>query len=1265
MTKKSYTLMSGLTALFTAVTAFGQATFSIDFQGPTADPLGPGAFDAFLGMPISEGAILSSPVGGPPIGVPALAPPLAPPPGIVVPAGPVGLILMMSLGGYMEVDALSYGNDPRPVTDILDPLSVQFSVDEFAVGSPPPFPPGSVFAEGALGPAFEAAADVFGNSLPVFAPGPPPPPGFAMNSGVIDGDGAPSATGFVAPGVGLIEPNPPGPFIPDAGDNLDAVDVDTIGPDLAGPIYFSLDGPFPDPMEPFSPLENTGSAAANGFVGGDVLVATPFDPAGPAVFAAAAALGLDLIDVDGDGDADPDTDDLDALALWENGSGVYEPPMAPFDWVDGSSDMLLFSVRRGSAVVGFPDSAFGAPIEPGDILMSPLPPPLGLSPFPAIFIPAEALGLATARSGAVFVGDDLDALDVILDCNFNGMSDRLDIDGGPSLDCNTNDIPDECELADGAPDCNGNGVPDVCEVLNDCNSNGVPDDCDVSPINFTSPGNFPTTWIDEAVIAADFDGDGDDDLAIAGGGSGVVQIKINGGGGDFSAPQIDLAAGTNVIGLTVADLDGDGDLDLAVTDAVAAGSVVVLLSNAPLQPDLLVTSAANDRVLRYDYATGGYLGDHVTAGLGGLDGPVAIDIGPNGNTFVASEATSNILEYDRNSGAFDGIFIPAFSGGLIFPSALDWRPGGDVFVASSIANAPVRQYDGSTGAYVSPFAAPGPILSFTSVAVGPNGNVFIAVSNNEIRQYDALTGGLILTYSGGGLNVPMAMAFHPVTGNLFVSSWVSDNVIQYNTASGAAIGAFFPSRTGGLDGPRGIAFAPNGNLLVVSGETNSVLEYNGSTGAFIRTVVSTGSAGLSGAMGLSIRGGFTRSSSYPVGASPYGVAAEDLDGDGDVDLAVANTAGDSVTVLLNDGAAVPSFAPTPASPIAVGDIPIGLAIVDLNGVAPADVMVANRGDDTITVLLNTGGAVFAPGATYATGGGPFDLVAADLDGDGDIDAATVNIDTDDVSVLLNDKTGGLGAATNYAMGMQPLNPLGFDAADIDGDGDVDLAVANNGGSASTNVRVLPNVGGGVFGALRQFGTGLTSFNLAAGTLDGDPFSDLAVLAGTGVSIMLRVPATSTDSDGNGVPDECLVDTDGDGVPDGADNCPLLANPGQADADGDGLGDVCDNCPFVANPDQAEADADGVGDVCDNCPAVPNPGQEDLIDGDGIGDACDPADDDGDFNGDGVVDGDDIGDFVTCFVSGSAAGPCAAADMDDDGDLDADDLALFIAALLGS
>lgn len=86
---------------------------------------------------------------------------------------------------------------------------------------------------------------------------------------------------------------------------------------------------------------------------------------------------------------------------------------------------------------------------------------------------------------ANYVPDDCDP-----DCNANGILDLCDVDCGigscvdnplgcgGSEDCNSNLVPDECDL-----DCNNNGIPDDCEIAAggpDCNDNGVPDDCDVA-----------------------------------------------------------------------------------------------------------------------------------------------------------------------------------------------------------------------------------------------------------------------------------------------------------------------------------------------------------------------------------------------------------------------------------------------------------------------------------------------------------------------------------------------------------------------------------------------------------------------------------------------------------------------------------------------------------------------------------------------------------------------------------------------------------------
>ena len=71
------------------------------------------------------------------------------------------------------------------------------------------------------------------------------------------------------------------------------------------------------------------------------------------------------------------------------------------------------------------------------------------------------------------------------DCNSNGIPDSCEIASGAAGDCDNDGIPNSCEIAAGALDCNGNGIPDTCDVLSggvaiDCNTNGIPDSCDIA-----------------------------------------------------------------------------------------------------------------------------------------------------------------------------------------------------------------------------------------------------------------------------------------------------------------------------------------------------------------------------------------------------------------------------------------------------------------------------------------------------------------------------------------------------------------------------------------------------------------------------------------------------------------------------------------------------------------------------------------------------------------------------------------------------------------
>ncbi len=69
------------------------------------------------------------------------------------------------------------------------------------------------------------------------------------------------------------------------------------------------------------------------------------------------------------------------------------------------------------------------------------------------------------------------------DCNQNGVDDLIDIAMGTSLDCDGNQIPDECDLLTSGADCDGDGALDACEISSgielDCDLDGVLDSCEI------------------------------------------------------------------------------------------------------------------------------------------------------------------------------------------------------------------------------------------------------------------------------------------------------------------------------------------------------------------------------------------------------------------------------------------------------------------------------------------------------------------------------------------------------------------------------------------------------------------------------------------------------------------------------------------------------------------------------------------------------------------------------------------------------------------
>jgi hypothetical protein len=251
------------------------------------------------------------------------------------------------------------------------------------------------------------------------------------------------------------------------------------------------------------------------------------------------------------------------------------------------------------------------------------------------------------------------------------------------------------------------------------------------------------------------------------------------------------------------------------------------------------------------------------------------------------------------------------------------------------------------------------------------------------------------------------------------------------------------------------------------------------------------------------------SSPEAAGDGPQRVAAADLDGDGDRDLAVTNHESGTVTVLQNNGTG--NFAAAGSSPEAAGEGPGSVAAADFDGDGDSDLAVVNDipfGTGTVTVLRNNGSGNFTqpPSSPVIPRDRPVDVVAADLDGDSDRDLALANVTNGSgdasVSILRNN---GSGRFTEPASSPEAVGTATFSiaAADLDGDSDRDLAVTNVGSSGL--VTLLRNNGSGNFA---EFPTspeavGANPEWVGGADLDGDSDTDLAVvnLASSNVTIL--------------------------------------------------------------------------------------------------------------------------------------------------------------------
>jgi hypothetical protein len=638
--------------------------------------------------------------------------------------------------------------------------------------------------------------------------------------------------------------------------------------------------------------------------------------------------------------------------------------------------------------------------------------------------------------------------------------------------------------------------------------------------SFPSPANYDAGSKPTSVALGDLNGDGSPDLAVGNGGGGV-SVLLNHGDGTFLG-RVDYVVGSNVAAVAIGDLNGDGKLDLAIANAAGNGSggLNVLMNRgdgtfaAPVSyrpgndsmhlaigdvnddgdPDLVVADASGGVVVLLNDGNGTFVAQAAFETDSVATSVVVADFNGDGRTDIAYTGDSlNVLMNTGNS-TFD--LKEAYPYG-------DASSGPDEAVALGDLN--------------------GDQLPDLALVNGQSGiaSVFVNQLAGRFVRHD---------YSAG--SDPKFVALGDLNGDGRADLVVAgDGRSDFVTVLSSTSSGSYSSDAGYRSGLRSTAIA----IADVNGDgTSDLVTASDNT---LNVILNRGKSGLA-----------TIPVSYPVASSGY-VAVGDLDGDGDLDLAAAgalNVDGQNpvgyASILLNKGNG------TYDAPVnyTAGTYAFDVKIGDLNGDGKLDLVVADQDQGTdgsqaaleVTVFLNAGGGTFAAGVPYpvaATGTANLDLSIGlgDLNGDGRPDLVEALADGSvagfgKVTILLNNGSGAFVESANGPTGIEVSRIL---VADLNGDGRADLAASE---STTKTVAVLLNRGAGILDSPVRYSILGDGFDIAAGDLNGDGKIDLTVAGYEGnIAVLLNNGAGIFVSGGNyasrGGPASLTVgDLNGDG-----------------------------------------------------------------------------------------------------------------------------------------
>ena len=693
-----------------------------------------------------------------------------------------------------------------------------------------------------------------------------------------------------------------------------------------------------------------------------------------------------------------------------------------------------------------------------------------------------------------------------------------------------------------AADLNGDGKLDLA-LANPCNDSACTNGSVTVLLGngdgtFGAAVSYPSGGDASFVEAADLNADGKVDLVVTNYETNNVGVLLGNGNGSFQ-PVVEYASGGDqASSVTIADLNADGRLDLAVTNYLGgnvsillgngngtfqsavsylsggslASAVVVADFNHDNRPDLAVANVCND----INNCTGGLLGVLLGNGDGTFKPAVtyptgqssysvtAADFNGDGNPDLAVSAVGLTLLV----GVGDGTFQPGpiyDTGGVESFFALPGDVNGDgkkdLIMSNDCAS------DCSSGSVVTligngngTFQAPANFSSNAATTLAPTAADF----NHDGLPDIALAGRCSDPNCTATSQDTVAILLGTANGTFGPATSYNSGG---NVAGSAATGDF------NGDGKQDI---------VVANQCVSLLDC---------------SHGVLGVLLGNGDGTFQPAVTYPIGGhSAAALTVGDFDGDGKLDVAVVSQPNccldgsiGSVNILLGNGDG--SFRPSVAYP--TGD-PDSSAVVagDFNGDGKLDLAVANANcilasmaeepvcmTGSVGVLLGNGDGSFKAAVRYSTVDVlAFTLTTGDFNGDGKLDLAVGNTNCEEnntscgvnssIAVLLGKGDGTFATAVTYpsgdslwpAVGSAPFDSDAIAASDLNGDGKVDLVLSDR--------SVLLGNGDGTFQAAQSYNaTGANGISEVVADFNGDGKPDLVVADGLNVTLLQNISSS--------------------------------------------------------------------------------------------------------------------------------------------------------------